>query len=164
MRSEATRKNFNTMMYPLIRCYHEGSPIPEFSFFILCKGENAGRPSFKPWTNSFIVACPRQEYFDFYFWLMYGLHQLGKFKPRLRGSVIPFINLEDVRDLIREVAPVIYPDWQKYQTILSALEKLEKRKATLAEQILATEKLQRYLLSSIFSPDKEKNKSLLSLF
>lgn len=144
------------MMYPQIRCFHNGTVVPEFSFFILCKGENAGKPSFKPWTNSFIVVCPCKEYFDFYFWLVYGLQQVGKFKPRLRGSVIPFINLVDVRDLIREVAPTIYPDWQKYQNILSALEKLEKRKTTLAEQILGTEKLQRYLLSSFFTTNKKK--------
>ena len=74
----------------------------------------------------------------------------GKFKTRHRGSVIPFINLQDVRDLIRELAPAIHPDWNKYQQILEALNKLEAKKASLAEQILATTNLQRHLLSIYF--------------
>lgn len=147
------------MMLPQIRCYHIGSPIPKFSFFILCKGCNAGKPSLplggagggSPWTNSFIVVCPHEEYFQFYFWLIYGLHQSRKFKVRHRGSVIPFINLDDVRDLIREIAPAIHPDWARYQQILSQLDKLRKLKSSLAEQLLATDKLQRCLLQKYFA-------------
>ena len=146
------------MMYPQIRCYHEGTAMPPFSFFILCKGCNAGKPGFKPWTNSFIVVCPCQQYFDFYFWLIYGLFQSGKFKTRHRGSVIPFLNLNDVRDTIREVAPLILPDWSRYQEILSSLDKLSKLKATLAEQIVATDKLQRCLLHKYFEEIKKAPK------
>ena len=146
------------MIFPMVRCYHEGAVIPPHSFFILCKGCNAGKPGFQPWTNSFIVVCPHQQYFDFYFWLIYGLHQSGKFKTRHRGSVIPFINLNDVRDVIREVAPLIHPDWSRYQEILSSLDKLRKLKATLAEQILATEKLQSCLIQKYFLQLKEDAK------
>lgn len=141
-------------MYPQIRCYHEGVEIPPFSFFILCKGCNAGRPGFTPWTNSFIVVCPHEDYFKFYFWLVYGLHQSEKFKTRHRGSVIPFINLEDVRDTIREIAPLIHPDWSRFQEIISYLDKLNKIKSSLAEQLLASDKLQRSLLQSYFSEIK----------
>ena len=134
------------MMSPLIRCYHEGAVIPPHSFFILCKGNNAGMPGFKPWRNSFIAICPHEKYYNFYFWLIYGLHQAGKFKIRHRGSVIPFINLEDVRDLVRDIAPLIIPDWSRFQELLTTLDKCSKLKATLQEQVLATEKLQRCLI------------------
>ena len=146
------------MMYPQIRCYHEGAAVPPFSFFILCKGCNAGKPGFQPWTNSFMTVCPNQQNFDFYFWLVYGLFQSGKFKVRHRGSVIPFINLNDVRDIIREVAPLIHPDWSRYQEILSSLNKLNKLKATLAQQLVATDKLQRCLLQKYFLQLKEEAK------
>jgi hypothetical protein len=146
------------MMFPMIRCYHEGAAVPPHSFFILCKGCNAGKLGILPWTNSFIVICSHQEYFDFYFWLIYGLFQSGKFKIRQRGSVIPFINLEDVRDIIREVAPLIRPDWSRYREILSSLDKLSKLKTTLAEQIVATDKLQRCLLQKYFLEIKKAPK------
>jgi len=145
-------------MYPMVHCYHAGAVVPPHSFFILCKGCNAGKPGFQPWTNSFIAVCPNQQYFDFYFWLTYGLFQAGKFKTRHRGSVIPFLNLVDVRDTIREVAPLIHPDWSRYQEILSSLENLRKLKATLAEQILATDKLQRCLLHKYFEEIKKASK------
>lgn len=137
-------------MFPMIRCYHEGAAVPPHSFFILCKGCNAGKPGFRPWTNSFIIVCPHEEYFKFFFWLIYGLHQSGKFKIRHRGSVIPFINLDDVRDTLREVAPLVHPDWSRYQQILSALDKLNKLKTSLVQQIAATEQMQRFLLHKYF--------------
>ena len=134
----------------MIHCYHEGAVVPPHSFFILSKGCNAGKPGFQPWTNSFIVVCPHEEYFNFYFWLIYGLWRDGKFKTRHRGSVIPFINLNDVRVLIREAAPAIKPGWNKYQQILETLNKLEQKKTSLAEQIIITTNLQRHLLRTYF--------------
>lgn len=56
-----------------------------------------------------------------------------------------------MQDVIREVAPAIYEHWQQYQKIMESLNKLEKKKASLQEQIIATEKLQSYLLSAYFS-------------
>lgn len=119
------------MMFPMVRCYHAGAPVPPNSFFILSKGCNAGKPGFEPWANSFLVVCPHAEYFKFYYWLIHGLHLSGKFKIRHRGSVIPFINLDDVRDTLREVAPLIHPDWSRYQEILSSLDNLSKLKSNL---------------------------------
>ena len=138
------------MMFPQIRCYHAGAQVPPHTFFILCKGGNAGKPGIQPWTNSFIVVCPHQEYFDFFFWLIHGLHLSGKFKVRHRGSAIPFINLEDVRDTLRELAPSIHPDWSRYRQILSSLDKLSKLKTTLQQQIAATDQLQRCLIQKYF--------------
>lgn len=138
------------MIFPQIRCYHAGAKIPPHSFFILCKGCNAGKPGFQPWANSFLVVCPHQGYFDFFFWLIHGLHLSGKFRVRHRGSVIPFINLDDVRDTLREVAPSIQPDWARYREILSSLDNLRKLKTTLREQIAATDRLQRCLLQKYF--------------
>jgi hypothetical protein len=66
--------------------------------------------------------------------------------------------LNDVRDIIREVAPLVHPDWSRYQEILSSLDKLKKLKATLAEQIVATDKLQRCLLHKYFLQLKEEAK------
>lgn len=142
------------MMLPHIRCNHSAASINPHVFYMLCKGDNAGKPGFKPWANSFAVICSNKECFDFYFWLVYGLWKDGKFKTRHRGTAIQFINLQDVRDLLKEVAPVIEPDWNKYQKILETLSRLEKKKATLAEQIITTSNLQKHLLRMYFSDKK----------
>jgi hypothetical protein len=143
------------MMFPQIRCYHTGATVPQHSFFILCKGSNAGKPGFYPWPNSFLVVCSNQEYCNFFFWLIYGVHQLDKFKIRHRGTAVPFINLSDVRDTVREVAPLIHPDWSRFKELLVALEKCSQLKSTLAQQIIATEKLQAALLHKYFSELKK---------
>lgn len=143
------------MLYPMVRCYHQNASIPQLSFFILCKGNNAGKPSLTPWPNSFIATCSNEEYYKFFFWLVYGLHQSGKFKIYQRGSVIPYINIQDVRNCIREVALLIHPNWSRYQQILSSLEKCQQLKASLAQQIKATEQLQSALLQKYFAELKK---------
>ena len=119
-------------------------------FFILSKGDNAGMPGLVPWANCFAVLCSNQQTFDFYFWLVYGLFKAGKFKSRHRGSVITFVNLNDIRDVIREVAPAIFNRWQQYQQIMKAMDLLEKSKTTLGQQLVTTENLQRYLIQRFF--------------
>ena len=138
------------MIFPQIRCYQSNVLSQPFVFYILCKGDNAGKPSLKPWPNSFVVICQNQQYFNFYFWLVYGLFKANKFKARLRGSVIPFINLDDVRTIIRGVAPEVFPDWGKFQELINTMDKIDKLKSTLAQQIIASENLQQYLLRRYF--------------
>ena len=137
-------------MLPQIRCYHSNTNEQPLMFFILSKGENAGKPGLKPWANSFSVLCNNQKSFDFYFWLMYGLYKADKFKPRLRGSVIPFVNLNDIKDVLKEVVPGIVPNWMQFQKILNAMDLLEKSKTTLGQQVVTTENLQRYLIRRFF--------------
>ena len=43
------------MIFPLIRCSQANVLEQPFVFFILSKGENAGKPSLNPWANSFAV-------------------------------------------------------------------------------------------------------------
>ena len=142
------------MLLPQIMCYHAEASMLPFTFYILSKGDNAGKPAFTPWTNSFALVCTNKEHFDFYFWLCYGLFKAGKFKIYHRGSVIAFINKADVRELLREAAPFVHDHYQQYQKIMQALNHLEEKRASLTEQIIATEKLQSYLIRPV-SPNKK---------
>ena len=134
------------MIFPLIRCYQANALQQPFVFYILSKGENAGKPSLQPWVNSFAVICPNHQYLNFYYWLVYGLFKAGKFKTRHRGSVIPLIYADDARDLIRELAPTVFPHWSKFQDLVKTLDKIESFKSNLARQIIASENLQLHLL------------------
>jgi len=106
------------MIFPFIRCYQAEVNQP-YAFYILSKGDNAGKPGITPWPNSFTVICTSQEHYDFYFWLCHGLWKCGKFKMYHRGSAIQFINIADVRTIMRNAAPQVYSNWDKYQTILT---------------------------------------------
>lgn len=135
------------MCNPQINCYQSTSGgCHAFTFYILSKGDNAGQPNLSPWVNSFAVQCSSREVFDFYFWLSYSLWQTGRFRPLLRGSVIPFLSVSDTRQLLCDVAETIYPHWQSLQNVIEALNKLKTVREHLAQCIIANEKLQQMLL------------------
>jgi len=134
-----------------IRCFHQTQQFfPDAQFFILSKGNNAGKPGLEPWTNSFIATAPNAEMRDFYFWLTYGLFKAQSFKVFHRGSVIPFINLQETRDVIMPAANIIYPHWQEFKIILQQLELLEQRKNNLAQILKSTATVQEYLIRNYF--------------
>lgn len=147
------------MIFPQIRCNYSATPQNPNVFYILCKGENAGKPSLplggagggSPWANSFVVICQHKQHLDFYFWLVNALFLSGKFKIKLRGSVIPFINIDDVREMLKELAPAIQEDWSRFRELVNTLDKLSKLKSSLAQQIQASENLQKALLQNFFS-------------
>jgi hypothetical protein len=117
---------------------------------MLSKGNNAGQPQLLPWVNSFAVHCKSKEELDFYFWLSYSLWQTGRFKQYLRGTAIPFISVNDARQLLTQVAASIHPHWQSIQNVIEALNKLKTARAHLAQCIIANEKLQNMLLQIHF--------------
>jgi hypothetical protein len=138
-------------MQPLhISCYHPDSTVTHpFVFYILAKGENPGKPGFNPWTKSFQCIAPNKEMFDFYFWLCFGLFEAGKFISYHRGSVIQFVNLRDLREVLKQFAPHVYHHYQQYLQIVDDLSKLEKRNVTMAEQIVSTKHLQQHLINEV---------------
>jgi hypothetical protein len=138
------------MCTPQINCYCAQVAPQSFTFYILSKGQNAGQPNLAPWVNAFIVQCSSKEELDFYFWLSYSLWQTGRYKQYLRGSVIPFLSVHDVRKLLQQVAESIMPHWRHYQTVVDALGKLRMQKKCLAQCIIANEKLQQMLLRIYF--------------
>ena len=130
-----------------IRCNHNISQqnVSDLEFFILSKGNNAGKPGLQPWTNSFVATAANKEMKEFYFWLTYGLFKAQSFKVFHRGSVIPFINLQETRNLIMPAAKIIYPHWQEFKILLQQMELLEQRKNSLAQILKSTATVQEYL-------------------
>ena len=138
-------------MMPLtVRCYHGSIQQTATQFFILSKGKNAGKPGLQPWTNSFVATASNTEMKEFYFWLTYGLFKAQSFKIFHRGSVIPFINVQETRDLIMPAANIIYPQWQEFKVLLQQSELLEHRRSNLAQILKTTANLQEYLIRNYF--------------
>ena len=134
------------MCTPQINCYGAQAAPQYFTFYILSKGTKAGQPQLLPWVNSFAVHCKTKEELDFYFWLSYSLWQTGRFRPSLHGSVVPFLRVQEVRQLLSEAAESIFPHWQSIQQVIEALNQLKTTRAHLAQCIIANEKLQQMLL------------------
>ncbi len=70
-------------------------------FWIQTKGENAGKPLRKQIPNSIgIKVNPELLVPDFLFYIVLLNYQTSAFKPYLKGSVVPFIRIGDIRRII----------------------------------------------------------------
>lgn len=83
-----------------IRCFKQGAAVPANVFFILSRGKNTGRPSFEPNVNCYVFNCAETDDLLCYYWLVYALWAGNRFHPLLRGSVIEFIHLRDLKHMI----------------------------------------------------------------
>lgn len=89
-------------MQTLIKTHKMNRTYHGNHFFILSKGNNAGRPMDKPCPNCFVVItkCPHEK--QLLYWLCFGLWQCGYFYPHLVGSVIPFLRLPELKAIINK--------------------------------------------------------------
>lgn len=71
-------------------------------FYILNKGQNSGKPSLMPFANSFVCTCESQQEAELVYILCYGLWQSQQFRPFLKGSVIEFISIDDIRNILKD--------------------------------------------------------------
>lgn len=85
-------------------CRTENGKCEKYHFWVLCKGNNAGKPLQKPCPNCFIVVCDTQAEKDFYQSLCFALWKAKIFERELIGSVIPFIRLPEFRKVIERYA------------------------------------------------------------
>lgn len=89
------------MCYFTLKSYNPKSEISKPHFFILCKGNNSGKPLLTPCPNCFNIEFQTETDKDQVYWLLFCLWQSNAFYPYLRGSVIPFIILRDLKKCIQ---------------------------------------------------------------
>ncbi len=85
-----------------IKSYRSGVVYSMPHFFILNKGNNSGKPLLDPCANCFVIQFQCEEEKEKIYWLSYSLWQSKAFYPFLRGSVIPFIVLRDVKSCLSD--------------------------------------------------------------
>jgi len=118
-----------------IKSYKEGQQVPEFHFFVLCKGDNSGRPSLKPNANCFIVSAATKEEADHLFWISYALWKGRGFHQHLRGSVIPFITAYDYKRVLMAAYEKTTAAEQALDRVVAIMKELDKKEAAAREQI-----------------------------
>jgi hypothetical protein len=101
-------------------------------FFILNKGNNAGKPSFEPYRNAFVIFCNNQSDLQKLYWICAILHAGSLFKPYHKGSVITFVSICDIKNLIIEC--LFNYDGHYWQERFKVLKKLEEAEENLRKQ------------------------------
>lgn len=102
-------------------------------FYVLSKGVNSGRSMNKPCPNCFVITTLSEEHKEFYFYLCQSLKLGGYFKFYLRGSVILFITINDVRKVIDKALKTY--DAKQWQIKIQKLQKLSDYEDNLNKQL-----------------------------
>lgn len=85
-----------------LKTHQIGRTYSQPHFFILNKGLNSGKPLSNPCTNCFVVTTVTEEAKNTLFHLSMMLQIGGFYVYYLKGSVIPFISVDDCRNTLKK--------------------------------------------------------------
>lgn len=125
-----------TMNTPKIKTYHMTDEFTNQNhFFILSKGYNAGKPLLNPCPNCFVVITCNLEEREYFYWLCYGLWVGGFFREQLTGSVIPFLRISELHQVINASRSKVALRKEALLNALEILSKLSAHEQNLVKQI-----------------------------
>ena len=120
-------------------------------FFILNKGNNSGKPLAVPCPNCFVIQFQCEEEKEKTYWLSYSLWQSKAFYPLLRGSVIPFVVLRDVKSCLLDGLDKVNENPDKFEKAVSTLRSLEALEKNYKQNLLLISNARRMLFYKYIS-------------
>ena len=109
----------------ILKSYNQKEEIRKPHFFILNKGNNSGKPLSAPCPNCFVIQFQNEIEKEQVYWLMYSLWQSNAFYSFLRGSVIPFVVLRDVKSCLSAAVNKVDENPAQFEKTVAALCSLE---------------------------------------
>lgn len=109
-----------------LKSYNQKEEIRKPHFFILNKGNNSGKPLLSPCPNCFVIQFQSETEKEQLYWLMYSLWQSKAFYPYLRGSVISFVILRDIKECIADGFEKMETNPEQFQKVVETLRSLEE--------------------------------------
>jgi hypothetical protein len=137
------------MLKSKIKTHKFGNKYQQEHFFILNKGNNAGKPLPEYCANCFVFIADDVNEKEFFFFLFYGLWLGGLFRPFIGGSVIPFIRLDDLIKVAEEASQKVNRQ-NNYESSIELLKDLESHHATLIKQIELIKQARKSLMYKMF--------------
>lgn len=113
-----------------LKTYCPKSATSEPHFFILSKGNNSGKPLTEPCPNCFVLTTKTDEDKQLLQSLCDGLFKAKSFHYFIKGSVIPFIRIDDCKQVLKiglEHAKKDLKGFHKSVKTINLLEQQEKR-------------------------------------
>ena len=129
-----------------IKTHRSGRTYLKPHFFILNKGLNSGKPMTTPCPNCFVVSTDTTEQKEALFHLSMMLLESKCYRIYLKGSVIPFIYINDVKKLLKNNERYLHEG--DFQTKLDTLKKVEALELLFQNKLKATKELKSVLLRS----------------
>lgn len=126
-----------------IKTYNQKYPITKPHFYILNKGLNSGKPQNEPFANSFTVSSKTKEESEQLYWLTFGLWRAKSFHPFLKGSVIPFLTINDCKSILKDALQKAEADKPTLKKSIKALRTLEEKQKQYLRNIQLIEEAKR---------------------
>lgn len=132
----------------ILKSYNQKDEISKPHFFILNKGNNSGKPLLIPCPNCFVIQFASAEDKEQVYWLLFCLWQSKAFYQYLRGSVIPFIVLRDIKSCIQENIDKAAKKSDQFQKLVSSFQSINKIENQLKQNLKAIEKAKKLIMYS----------------
>ncbi|HLF52907.1 DUF6943 family protein [Flavobacterium sp.] len=130
----------------IIRTHQKNTIYKGIKIFILNKGMNSGKPQKEPFSNSLVIQFSNEEDAETIYWLAYSLWKAKFWHPSLKGSVIPFLTIQDFKkDFSRKVNEMLQ-EHELHQKQVQALRLLEQKEEHLHQNILLINEMRRAIL------------------
>ena len=126
-------------------------------FFILNKGLNSGKPLSNPCPNCFVVITKTEAEKNTLFHLSMMLQIGGFYAYYLKGSVIPFISIDDCRNTLKNSYTSLLNDEFELQKDINIVSAICKKEAQLQKVISKMADLKVSYIQNLFS--KKQNRA-----
>jgi hypothetical protein len=119
-----------------ITTYSADQKRSPFAFFILNKGMNSGKPMEHPCPNCFTFNASTQDEKDHFYWICFGLWQSRSFHQHLIGSVIPFLRLNELSQVINQASEKAQASPANFLKTVEALKILDRHEKQYHRNLL----------------------------
>jgi len=134
------------MLKQKIKTQKFGNEYQNEHFFILNKGHNSGKPISEYCTNCFVFLADSKEEKEFFYFLFYGLWQGNLFRPFITGSVIPFIRIDVLINVVKEAYKKVSIKPIDYFDSIQLMKELDKHNEVLVKQITLIKQTKKALM------------------
>ena len=131
-----------------LKTYNQKEEIRNPHFFILNKGNNSGKPLISPCPNCFVIQFSNEDEKEQVYWLLFCFWQSNGFCQYLRGSVIPFIVLRDIKSCIQENLDKATINPAQFQKMVTSFQSINKIENQLKQNLKAIDKAKQLILYS----------------
>ena len=134
------------MLKFIINTHRKDTIYTKPHLFLLNKGMNSGKPQKEPFTNSFVIIFENEADFDTINLTAYALWKTKFWHQFLKGSVIPFLSLQDIRKEFSMKVNQEIKDHEEHVKSVQALKLLEQSEKRFHENLNLINDMRRVIL------------------
>jgi CMP-2-keto-3-deoxyoctulosonic acid synthetase len=120
-------------------------------FFVLNKGMNSGKPLINQCPNCFKIEAENENIKEVLYWITYALWRSNAFHPFLIGSVIPFIRINDYKQLIINKMEVVNANTAEFTEMVKQLRLIELKEKQFMQNLQLIRELKQAYVYKYFN-------------